>query len=66
MMQGKKQSNAKKNKKSGAFRWLSAKHYGRSTMFCGLPALDKFQSGPYASRKCVVILDYAVLVGKSW
>jgi hypothetical protein len=35
-------------------------------MFCGLPALDKFQSGPYASRKCVVTLDSAVLVGKSW
>jgi hypothetical protein len=43
-----------------------AKHYGRPAMFCGLPALDKFQSGPYASRKCVVALDYAVLVGKSW
>jgi hypothetical protein len=43
-----------------------AKHYGWSAMFCGIPALDKFQSGPYASRKCVVTLDYAVLVGKSW
>jgi hypothetical protein len=43
-----------------------AKHYGRSAMFCGLQALDKFQSGPYASRKCVVTLDYAALVGKSW
>jgi hypothetical protein len=39
---------------------------GRSAMFCGLSALDKFQSGRYASRKCVVTLDYAVLVGKSW
>jgi hypothetical protein len=44
----------------------SIKHYGRPAMICGLPALDKFQSGPYASRKCVVTLDYAVLVGKSW
>jgi hypothetical protein len=43
-----------------------AKHYGRPAMFCGLPALVKFQSGPYTSRKCVVKLDYAVLVGKSW
>jgi hypothetical protein len=43
-----------------------AKHYGHTTMFCGLPALDKFQSGPYASRKCVVALDYVVLVDKSW
>jgi hypothetical protein len=42
------------------------KHYGWPAMFCGLPALDKFQSGPYASRKCVVTLDYAVLVSKSW
>jgi hypothetical protein len=41
------------------------KHYGWPAMFCGLPALDKFQIGPYASRKCVVTLDYAVLVGKS-
>jgi hypothetical protein len=43
-----------------------AKHYSRTAMFCGLPALDKFQSGSYASRKCVVTLDYTVLVGKSW
>jgi hypothetical protein len=42
------------------------KHYGWPTMFRGLLALDKFQSGPYASRKCVVTLDYALLVGKSW
>jgi hypothetical protein len=41
-------------------------HYGQLAKFCGLPALDKFQSVPYASRKCVVTLDYAVLVGKSW
>jgi hypothetical protein len=34
----------------------SAKHYGRPAMFCGLPDLDKFQSGPYASTKCVVTL----------
>jgi hypothetical protein len=39
---------------------------GRPAMFCGLPALEKFQSGPYASRNCVVTLDYAVFVGKSW
>jgi hypothetical protein len=43
-----------------------AKYYGHPTMFCGLSTLDKFQSGPYASKKCVVTLDYAVLVGKSW
>jgi hypothetical protein len=42
-----------------------AKHYGRPALFCGLLALDKFQSGPYTSRKCVVTLDYAVLVSKS-
>jgi hypothetical protein len=35
-------------------------------MFYDLLALDKFQSCPYASRKCVVTLDYAILVGKSW
>jgi hypothetical protein len=43
-----------------------AKHYDWSAMFYGLLALDKFQSGPYAFRKCVVTLDYAVLVDKSW
>jgi hypothetical protein len=42
-----------------------AKHYGQPAFFCGLLALDKFQCGPYASRKYVVTLDYAVLVGKS-
>jgi hypothetical protein len=42
------------------------KHYDQSAMFCGLSALDNFQSGPYASRKYVVTLDYAVLVSKSW
>jgi hypothetical protein len=40
-------------------------HLGsRPAMFCGRKALDKFQSGPYASRKCVVTLDYTTLVGK--
>jgi hypothetical protein len=66
VIQGKKQSNAKKKRKGGTFRCPPAKHYGRLAMFCGLLALDKFQSGPYASRKCVVTLNYAVLVGKSW
>jgi hypothetical protein len=65
-MQGKKQSNAKHKRKMAHLGALPAKHYGQPTMFCGLPALDKFQSGSYASRKCVGTLDYAVLVGKSW
>jgi hypothetical protein len=30
-----------------------AKHYGQSTMFCGPPALGKYQSGPYSSTKLV-------------
>jgi hypothetical protein len=40
-------------------------HLGvRPAMLCGLPALHKFQSDPYASRKCGDTgLD--VLVGKS-
>jgi hypothetical protein len=38
---------------------------GRPAMFCGLSSINKFQSGPYASRKCVLTLDYVVLVGKS-
>jgi hypothetical protein len=65
-MQGKKQSNAKKRGKVAHLSGRPAKHYGRPAMFCGLSALDKLQSGPYASRKCVVTLDYAILVGKSW
>jgi hypothetical protein len=35
-------------------------------MSCGLSALDKFPSGPYASRKYMVMLDHAVMVGKLW
>jgi hypothetical protein len=66
MIQGKKSSNAKRRGEVAHFGGRPAKHYGRPAMFCGLPALDKFQSGPYASRKCVVTLDYAVLVSKSW
>jgi hypothetical protein len=27
-----------------------------------IPALDKFLCGPYKSRKCVVTLDYTVLI----
>jgi hypothetical protein len=30
-------------------------------MSCGLPALDKFSCGPYASRKYVVMLGHAVM-----
>jgi hypothetical protein len=56
----------KKREKVVLFGGRSTKHYGRSALFCGLLALDKFQSDPYASRKCVVTLDYAILVGKSW
>jgi hypothetical protein len=35
-------------------------------MSCGLPALNKFSSGPYASRKYVVMLSHTVMVGKLW
>jgi hypothetical protein len=43
-----------------------AKPHGRPAMSCGLPALDKFPSGSYASRKYVVMLGHAVMVGKLW
>jgi hypothetical protein len=39
---------------------------GRSAMSCDLLALDKFLSGPYTSRKYVVMLGHAVMVGKLW
>jgi hypothetical protein len=42
----------------------SAKPHGQPSMSCGLPALNKFLSDPYASRKYVVMLDHAVMVGK--
>jgi hypothetical protein len=58
-MQGKKQNNAKMQREIGALRWSAA-------MSCGLPALDKFSSGPYASRKYVVMLGHDVIVGKLW
>jgi hypothetical protein len=38
------------------------KPHGQPAMSCGLPALEKFLSGPYASRKYVVMLDHAVVV----
>jgi hypothetical protein len=43
-----------------------AKPHGRPDMSCGLPALDKFSCGPYTSRKYVVMLGHAVMVGKLW
>jgi hypothetical protein len=43
-----------------------AKPHGRSAMSCGLSALGKFPSDPYASRKYVVMLGHAVMVGKLW
>jgi hypothetical protein len=43
-----------------------AKPHGRSGMSYGLPTLDEFLSGPYASRKYVVMLGHAVMVGKLW
>jgi hypothetical protein len=42
-----------------------AKHYGRMTMFCGLPALEKSKV-VLMPLESVVTLDYVVLVGKSW
>jgi hypothetical protein len=43
-----------------------AKSHGRPTMSYGLLALVNVLSGSHSSRKCVVTLAYAVLVGKSW
>jgi hypothetical protein len=43
-----------------------AKPHGGSAMSCGLPALDKFLSGLYASRKYMVMLGHAVMIGKLW
>jgi hypothetical protein len=43
-----------------------AKPHGRPAMSCGLPALDKFLCGPYASRMYVVMLGHAIMVGKLW
>jgi hypothetical protein len=66
MMQGKKHSNAKMKRKSGAFR----RPPGQTLWLAGhiLWPSDprQIQKCPYASRKCMVTLDYAVLVSKSW
>jgi hypothetical protein len=43
-----------------------AKPHGRPAMSYGLLALVKFLSGPYTSRKYVVMLGHAVMVGKLW
>jgi hypothetical protein len=66
MMQGGNRAMRKRRGKVLHLGGRPTKHYGWSIMFYGLPALDKFQCGPYASRKCVVTLDYAILIGKSW
>jgi hypothetical protein len=42
------------------------KPHGRPPMSCGLMALDMFPSGPYASRKYVVMLVHALMLGKLW
>jgi hypothetical protein len=41
-----------------------ARPHDRSAMFCGLPTLVKFLSGPHNSTNYVVILGLAVMVGK--
>jgi hypothetical protein len=66
VMQGRNRAIPKRRGKVVHLGGRPAKHYGQPTMFYGLSALDKFQSGPYASRKCVVTLDYTVLVSESW
>jgi hypothetical protein len=43
-----------------------AKPHGRPAMSCGLQALDKFLSDPYTSRKYVVMLGHAIMLGKLW
>jgi hypothetical protein len=63
LIQGKKQSNTKKQRKIGALRCRPAKPHGQLTMSCCLPALVKFLSGPHNSTKYVVMLGLAVIVG---
>jgi hypothetical protein len=40
------------------------KPHGRPAMSRGLPTLNKFLSDHYTSRKYVVMLGYAIMVGK--
>jgi hypothetical protein len=54
-------------KKGGKLAQLGgrlAKPHGQSSMSYGLLSLDKFPCGPYTSRKYVVMLSHAVMVGK--
>jgi hypothetical protein len=61
---GKKQRNAKKQRKIGALRWLPSQTSWPAGR--GLPALVKFLCGPHNSTKHVVIRGLAVMVSKLW
>jgi hypothetical protein len=50
----------------GEISGLPAKLPGRGARYCGLPALANFPPSPYTSRKYLVMLDHAVMVGKLW
>jgi hypothetical protein len=65
-MQGRNRAMPKGRGKLVHLGGCPAKPHDRPAMSFGLPLLDKFLSGPYTSRKYVVMLDHDVMVGKLW
>jgi hypothetical protein len=61
-MQGKKQSNAKKQRKMDALRWTPGQISWPAGHVLWPPAMVKFLSGPHKSIRYVVILGLAVMV----
>jgi hypothetical protein len=66
MIQGKNRAVLKNREKLGEFGGRLAKLPGQPARCCGLPALANFPLSPYTSRKYVVMLGHAIMVGKLW
>jgi hypothetical protein len=63
---GRNGAMTKNRGKVGEFGGRPAKLPGWLARYCGLPALANFPPSPHSSRKYVVMLGHAVMVGKLW
>jgi hypothetical protein len=63
---GRNRAVLKNRGKLGKFGGRPTKLPGQPAMYCVLPALASFPSSPYTSRKYMVMLGHAVMVGKLW
>jgi hypothetical protein len=63
-MQGKKQSNAEKQREIGTLRWPPGQTPWLAGHVLWPPGPGQIHSGPYVSRMYVVMLGHAIMVGK--